>query len=65
MNEMIVATVGSADESGVTLILPGSASPTQKRYKRLITGETLAADDLVLAVKTSGTFVVLGKIAYS
>ena len=63
--QLIVATVGTATAAGVTLVLPGTTSASQKRYKRLITGEDLTAGDLVLAAQISGSYVVLGKIAYS
>ena len=63
--QLIVATVGTATAAGVTLVLPGTTSASQKRYKRLITGESLTAGDLVLAAQISGSYVVLGKIAFS
>lgn len=65
MTDLIRATVGSVNSSGVTLIIPPSTTATEKRYKRLITGESLAAGDTVLVAKMPGTYVVLGKIAYS
>lgn len=63
--QLIVATVGTATAAGVTLVLPGTTTPSQKRYKRLITGESMSAGDLVLAAQISGSYVVLGKIAFS
>lgn len=65
LNELILATVGSASASGVTLVLPGQTTATQKTYKMIITGESLAADDRVLVAKISGSYVVIGKIDYS
>lgn len=62
---MIIATVGSVNSSGVTLIIPPATTATEKRYKRLITGGSLAAGNMVLVAKISGTYVVLGKVAYS
>lgn len=59
---LLLATVGSVTSAGITLVLPGSTDATQKRYKHLVTGRTIAAGDLVLVAKLSGTYVVLGTI---
>lgn len=59
----MLATVGSVSAAGTTLILDGQTAATTKRYKRVVTGQTLAAGDRVLVARISGTFVVLGKIA--
>lgn len=59
----MLATVGSVSAAGTTLILDGQTSATTKRYKRVVTGQTLAAGDRVLVARISGTFVILGKIA--
>lgn len=56
-----LATVGSTNSSGVTLIFDGTSTATTKRYKRLASYSP-TANDRVLAVKISGTYVVLGKI---
>lgn len=61
MTDIIVATVGSADSSGVSLIIPPSTSASEKRYKCLITGGSLSSGDMVLCAKIDGTYVVLGK----
>ena len=58
-----VATIGSVSNSGITLVINGHT--TEKKYKRLLNGQTLSAGDRVLVAKISGTYVVLGKIAYS
>jgi len=65
LTDLIVATVGSADSSGVSLIIPPSTTASEKLYKRLITGGNISSGDMVLCAKTDGTYVVLGKIAYS
>ena len=57
----IVATVADVNAAGVTLILPGQTTATQKRYKRLASA-TVANGEAVLCVRVSGTIVVLGKI---
>lgn len=62
---MLIATVGSVSSNGITLKFAGQSEANQKQYKRLITGQTLYAGDRVLVVNLSGTYVVLGKIAYS
>ena len=59
----MLATVGSVSAAGTTLILDGQMAATTKRYKRVVTGQTLAAGDRVLVARISGTFVILGKIA--
>lgn len=60
-----LATVYNVSSSGVQLKIDGQDSPTTKRYKKLITGATLLRNDRILVMKISGTYVVLGKIAYS
>lgn len=57
-----VAEVGAVDENGVTLVLPGQTEASQKKYKRLASAADLAAEDLVLIARVSGSYVVLGKI---
>ena len=65
MTDLIVATVGSVSSSGITLIIPPATTASEKRYKRLITGGSIASGNMVLCAKIDGTYVVLGKIAYS
>jgi len=65
LTDLVVATAGSVNSSGITLIIPPSTSASQKRYKRLVTGGSISSGDLVLVAKLDGTYVVLGKIAYS
>ena len=65
MTDLIVATAGNVSTSGITLIIPPATTASEKRYKRLITGGSIAAGDMVLCAKTDGTYVVLGKIANS
>ena len=60
--QIAVAEAGAVDAAGITLILPGASSASQKKYKRLACAGSIAAGDLVLCVKTSGTWVVLDKI---
>lgn len=63
--QLLLATVGSASSSGVTLTFDGLGSPTQKHFKRLAAGPALAANDRVIVARMSGSYVVLGKIAWS
>lgn len=60
-----LATIDTVSSSGITLRFDGQSEASQKQYKRLITGTTLSTGDRVLVVKMAGTYVVLGKIAYS
>lgn len=62
---LLLATIASVSSSGITLKFAGQSEANQKLYKRLITGQALYSGDRVLVVKMSGTYVVLGKIAYS
>lgn len=62
--ELLLGTIGSVTSAGATLILDGASTPTTKRYKHVVTGTTLAANDRVLLAKLSGTYVILGKIAF-
>ena len=60
-SNFVTATVETVDAGGVTLILPGSSTATQKKYPRL-DSETLTAGDRVLCAQDSGCWVVLGKL---
>lgn len=60
--QLIIATVADYNSStGSTLILPGSTTATQKRYKR-IGGLTVANGNRVLVAKISGTYLIIGRI---
>lgn len=52
----------NAANTEVRLLLDGTSSPTQKYYKALTGAWPLAPDDRVIALKMSGTYVVVGKI---
>ena len=58
---LYLATVGSSNSSGVTLIFDGASTASTKRYKRL-SSYSPTANDRVIVAKMSGTYVVLGKI---
>lgn len=60
--EFVLATVSSVDSSGVKLIFDGQTAASQKKYKLLKTGSQLSANDRVICMKMSGTYVVLGAI---
>ena len=61
-SELLIASVGNYDSSwGTTLILPGSTTPTTKRYKQ-ISGLSISSGDRVLVAKISGTYVIIGRI---
>ena len=59
---MYLATVNGVNASGVQITIDGASEPMNKRYKQMATGQALTADDRVLVMKLSGTYVVLGKI---
>ena len=61
MTDLIVATVGSVTSSGISLIIPPATTASEKLYKRLGTGGSISAGDMVLCAKIDGTYVVLGK----
>ena len=60
-SEIIMAYAANVNSDGIRLILPGSDSAGEKRYKHL-SGLTINTGDYVLAAKVSGTYVILGKI---
>lgn len=60
-SELILATVGTVSVEGTTLIFDGTTTATTKHYKR-VGSDSVSAGDRVLAVKISGTYLVLGKI---
>lgn len=59
---LFLAQVGSVSSSGATLQINGEAA-TATGFKHLVTGQSLAAGDLVLVARVSGSYVILGKIA--
>lgn len=60
--ELLIATIGNYNSTtGSTLILPGSDTPTEKRYKR-VNSASLANGYRVLVAKVSGTYLILGRI---
>lgn len=61
--QLFLATIGDVNSNGATLSFNGSAA-TSTRYKRVVTGQTLTAGDFVLVAKISGSYIILGKIAY-
>lgn len=61
--QLFLATVGSVSVSGATLQINGEAA-TATGFKHVVTGQSLAAGDLVLVARVSGSYVILGKIAY-
>lgn len=61
--EFYIATVGSLNSSGITLIFDGGSTATTKRYKSLATGRGSAfAGQRVVVMKQSGTYIVLGML---
>ena len=62
-SELLIATVGSSGSSGTTLCF-NSAAATGTRFKRVVTGQSLSAGDMVLVARVGGGYVVIGKIAY-
>lgn len=61
--QLFLAQVGSVSGAGATLQINGE-SATATGFKHLVTGQSLAAGDLVLVARISGSYVILGKIAY-
>lgn len=61
--QLFLAQVGSVSSSGATLQINGEAA-TATGFKHVVTGQSLAAGDLVLVARVSGSYVILGKIAY-
>lgn len=61
--QLFLAQVGSVGSSGATLQINGEAA-TATGFKHVVTGQSLAAGDLVLVARISGSYVILGKIAY-
>ena len=58
---VFLAKAGEVEGGGVKLILPGTATATQKDYK-IIAGVTVTVGDLVVCARLSGTYVVLGVV---
>lgn len=62
LNNFLLATVKSVASSGITIQLDGDDTPLKKRYSWISTGTSLEANDRVLVLKNSGTYVIIGKI---
>ena len=58
--EIYNVTISSPGVADAAIILPGQSEPTHKRYPYAIAGMQLAAGDRALALKISGTYVILG-----
>lgn len=61
MDNLFLGTVYDVTSDGVRITFDGNDSPTNKRYKRL-NSASLSSGDRILAVKQSGTYIILGKI---
>ncbi len=59
--QIFTAQAAAVTAEGVTLILPGQTQATRKPYRRLASA-SVAAGDMVLCARDSGTIVVLDKI---
>ena len=64
-SELLLATIGSINSNGATLIFDGQTAATTKRYKVMVTGSYMGNGDRVVVMKHSGTYVILGEISYS
>lgn len=62
MSEFLIARVTSVSTTGVAIRPEDSGAALTKQYS-FIVGQTLKANDRVLAVEVSGTYVVLGKLS--
>ena len=63
--ELLLASTGSSNSNGITLIFDGQTTATTKRYKQLCTGSKIFDNKRVLVLKHSGTYIVLGTISSS
>lgn len=56
-----VATAGTRDSTGTTLLFDGQTEYTTKHYKRLA-GVTISSGSRVLVLEIAGTYVLLGNL---
>ena len=63
--EFLLGTVSDVSGDGVKILFDGQTEATEKRYKQINTGVQLAEDDRIVVMKISGSYVVLGRIAYN
>lgn len=61
-NKILLATVSGISSGRLQLIFDGDTAPSQKTYQKLATYDSPAVGDRVLAVKMSGTYVVIGTL---
>ena len=59
---LMIAEVGSSSSSGTTLRF-NATDATTTRFKRVVTGQSLSAGDMVLVARVGGGYVIIGKIA--
>ena len=55
-----MVTVGDVGVSDATIVLPGSSTATQKRYKYAVAGMQLTSGGVAYALKIADTYVLLG-----
>ena len=64
--DLLLATVASVTNNGLTMILDGESEATQKKYKYMTSAyPDPSVGDRVVVMRLSGTYVVLGKIGSS
>jgi len=64
--DLLLATVDSVTNDGLTMILDGESEATQKKYKYLTSAYSdPSVGDRVVVMRMSGTYVVLGRIGRS
>lgn len=65
--DFYLATIATADAAAgtATIVLDGMTEPSEKAYKALGSAWPLAADDRVVLLKQSGTYLILGRIGTS
>lgn len=62
MSELLLAIAKTRTTEGITFQLDGDDAPLEKRYKYISNGVNINANDRILVLKDSGTYIVIGKI---
>lgn len=62
--EFICATVTEVTAEGIRILIDGEPEPTAKAFKQLNPEHTFSVGDRVVAMKQSGTYVILGTLGY-
>lgn len=63
-SQFYLATITEVTNDGAKMQIDGHDEALKKEYKQINTGAAISQGDRVLAIKISGTYVILGAIGH-